>query len=303
MRLLSYEKNDEIHLGLLVKDKIVDVSTAYSSLFKGSIPSDMLSFLAEGEIAMERARKVELAITHTGNNLNSLSDLIININEAKVLAPIPRPRKNIICLGLNYSEHAEETRSALPEYPIFFTKPPTSIIGPNAPILFPKHTSRVDYEAELAFVIGKPGKNIKENEAYDYIAGYTVLNDVTARDFQRRHSQWFKGKGLDTFAPMGPCIVTKEEVPNPHHLGISLKLNSVLMQNSNTQHMIFKIPTLLRYLTMDMTVEPGDIIATGTPSGVGFTRKPPTYLKPGDVMTVTVEQVGVLQNKIVSQAI
>jgi 2-keto-4-pentenoate hydratase/2-oxohepta-3-ene-1,7-dioic acid hydratase in catechol pathway len=161
----------------------------------------------------------------------------------------------------------------------------------------------VDYEAELAFVIGKPGKNIKENEAYDYIAGYTVLNDVTARDFQRRHSQWFKGKGLDTFAPMGPCIVTKEEVPNPHHLGISLKLNSVLMQNSNTQHMIFKIPTLLRYLTMDMTVEPGDIIATGTPSGVGFTRKPPTYLKPGDVMTVTVEQVGVLQNKIVSQAI
>lgn len=301
MRLLSYEKNHVVHLGLLIKDKIVDVSMAYSSLFKGSLPSDMLSFLDAGETALEKAKKVEQAVTTSEKDLQSISDLVFNMREAKVVAPIPRPRKNVICLGLNYSEHAEETRSPLPEYPIFFTKPPTSIIGPNAPVLFPKNTYRVDYEAELAFVIGKHGRNISENDAYDYIIGYSVFNDITARDFQRRHAQWFKGKGLDTFAPMGPCIVTKDEVPNPHNLRISLKLNDTLMQNSNTQHMIFKIPTLLKYLTMDMTVEPGDIIATGTPSGVGFSRKPPIYLKPGDVMTVTVEHVGVLQNKVASQ--
>jgi 2-keto-4-pentenoate hydratase/2-oxohepta-3-ene-1,7-dioic acid hydratase in catechol pathway len=301
MRLLSYEKNDVVHLGLLINDKIVDVSMAYSSLFKGSLPSDMLSFLDEGEAALEKAKKVEQAITTSEDDLQSISDLVFNMHEAKVVAPIPRPRKNVICLGLNYSEHAEETHSPLPEYPIFFTKPPTSIIGPNAPVLFPKNTYRVDYEAELAFVIGKRGRNISENDAYDYIVGYSVFNDITARDFQRRHAQWFKGKGLDTFAPMGPCIVTQDEVPNPHNLRISLKLNDTLMQNSTTQHMIFKMPTLLRYLTMDMTVEPGDIIATGTPSGVGFSRKPPIYLKLGDVMTVTVEQVGVLQNKVASQ--
>jgi 2-keto-4-pentenoate hydratase/2-oxohepta-3-ene-1,7-dioic acid hydratase in catechol pathway len=300
--LLSYEKNDVVNLGLLIHDKIVDVSMAYSSLFKGSLPSDMLSFLDEGEVALEKAKQVEQAITTSEEDLQSISDLIFSMRAAKVVAPIPRPRKNVICLGLNYSEHAEETKSSLPEYPIFFTKPPTSIIGPNAPVLFPKNTYRVDYEAELAFVIGKQGKNIAENEAYDYIAGYTVFNDITARDFQRRHVQWFKGKGLDTFAPMGPCIVTKDEVLNPHNLGITLKLNDALMQSSNTKHMIFKIPTLLSYLTMDMTVEPGDIIATGTPSGVGYSRKPPIYLKPGDVMTVTVERVGVLQNKVTSQA-
>jgi 2-keto-4-pentenoate hydratase/2-oxohepta-3-ene-1,7-dioic acid hydratase in catechol pathway len=301
MRLLSYEKNDVVHVGILLHNRIVDVNAAYSIMFKGSIPSDMLSFLDEGEVALEKAKKVEQAIRTSKKDLQSISDLIINIQEAKVIAPIPRPRKNIICLGLNYSEHAEETQSALPEYPIFFTKPPTSVIGPNAPVLFPKHTYRVDYEAELAIVIGKQGKNIPESEVYDYIAGYTVFNDITARDFQRRHAQWFKGKGLDTFAPMGPCIVTKDEVPNPHNLGITLKVNDVLMQNSNTKHMIFKIPTLLSYLTMDMTVEPGDIIATGTPSGVGFSRKPPIYLKPGDVMEVTIEHVGVLQNKVISQ--
>jgi 2-keto-4-pentenoate hydratase/2-oxohepta-3-ene-1,7-dioic acid hydratase in catechol pathway len=259
--LLSYEKNDVVNLGLLIHDKIVDVSMAYSSLFKGSLPSDMLSFLDEGEVALEKAKQVEQAITTSEEDLQSISDLIFSMRAAKVVAPIPRPRKNVICLGY-----------------------------------------RVDYEAELAFVIGKQGKNIAENEAYDYIAGYTVFNDITARDFQRRHVQWFKGKGLDTFAPMGPCIVTKDEVLNPHNLGITLKLNDALMQSSNTKHMIFKIPTLLSYLTMDMTVEPGDIIATGTPSGVGYSRKPPIYLKPGDVMTVTVERVGVLQNKVTSQA-
>lgn len=183
----------------------------------------------------------------------------------------------------------------------FFTKPSTSIIGPDAPILFPKSTNKVDYEAELAFIFGKRGKDVAEEEAYDYVAGYTVFNDVTARDLQRRHEQWFKGKGLDTFAPMGPHLVTRDEVHDPHNLEISLELNGTLMQKANTGNMVFKIPTLIKFITMDMTVEPGDVVATGTPSGVGYTRKPPVYLKPGDVMKVYVEKVGVLRNSVVIQ--
>jgi len=301
MRLLSFRIEGKIRLGLLAEDKIIDMAEAYQYLFGESAPADMISFLEEGDIAVEKARRLESAAKTSLRKLSPAPGMVFDASRVEVLAPIPRTRKNIICLGLNYRQHAVETKSPIPKCPIFFTKPPTCIIGPDAPILFPKCTSKVDYEAELAFVFGKPGKDVNEEDAYDYIAGYTILNDVTARDLQRNHEQWFKGKGLDTFAPMGPHLVTKDEVPNPHDLEISLELNGVTMQKSNTGDMIFKIPELVKFITMDMAIEPGDVVSTGTPSGVGFTRNPPVYLKPGDIIKVSVEKMGTLQNKVISQ--
>lgn len=301
MKLLSFKANDETRLGLIVNDNIVDVDKGYHHLFGAHIPSDMICFLEEGEAAMTKARRLEDASQKSWRTLCSASDVIFNVGDVEVLAPIPRTRKNIVCLGLNYSEHVKEFGSSIPKYPIFFTKPPTSIIGPNASILFPKNTKEVDFEAELAFIFGKRGKDVPKEKAYEYVAGYTVFNDVTARDIQRRHGQWFKGKGLDTFAPMGPYLVTKDEVPDPHNLNISLELDGVMMQNSNTRNMIFKIPSLVRFISMDMTIEPGDIVATGTPSGVGYTRKPPVYLNPGNIVKISLEKVGILQNRVISQ--
>jgi acylpyruvate hydrolase len=285
----------------LTKGKIVDVCNASLLLFKESAPSEMLSFLDEGESAMAKVKRLEGAAQERWESLCASSNTVFDGSEVEVLAPVPRPRKNVVCLGLNYVEHSEETGQSVPKYPIFFTKPPTSIIGPDAPVLLPKSTDKVDFEAELAFVFGRRGKDVGEGEAYSYLAGYTVFNDVSARDLQRRHGQWFKGKSLDAFAPMGPYLVTRDEVPDPHDLEISLELNGKIMQKANTRNMLFKIPTLVKFITMDMTVEPGDIVATGTPSGVGFTRKPPVYLQPGDTVKVSIEKVGVLQNRIVSR--
>jgi len=301
MKLLSFRAGGEVRLGLFVKGRIVDVGSAHSHLFGESAPSDMISFLEEGEAAMAKAKRLEDAAQRIWKTLHSASDIVFDAGDVEVLAPIPRARKNIICLGQNYSDHAVEVGLPIPKYPVLFTKSPTSIIGPDAPILLPKSTSMVDFEAELAFIFGKRGKDVGEEDAYDYVAGYTVFNDVTARDLQFRHEQWFKGKSLDTFAPMGPHLVTKDEVPDPHGLKISLELNGVLMQRSSTRNMIFKIPTLVKFITMDMTVEPGDVVATGTPPGVGHSRKPPNYLKHGDVVKVSVERVGVLQNRVISQ--
>ncbi len=301
MKLLSFQVEGETRLGLLVKNRIIDVDKAHYHLFGVHLPCDMNSFLEKGEDAMARAKVLEAASQTRWKTLCSVTGIAFSAKDVKILAPIPRTRKNIICLAVNYYEHADETGIDKPRYPVFFTKPPTSIIGPDAPILFPKSTSEVDYEVELAFVFGKQGKDVSERDAYNYVAGYTILNDVTARDFQRNHKQYFKGKSMDTFAPMGPYLVTKDEVSDPDNLKISLELNGVGMQNSNTRNMIFKIPSLIRFITTDMTVEPGDVVATGTPSGVGFTRKPPIYLKPGDIVKASVEKLGILQNSVVSQ--
>ena len=215
--------------------------------------------------------------------------------------PIPFPRKNIVCLGLNYADHVAETNLAVPKYPIFFTKPPTSVVGPSQPITYPRTSRKIDYEIELAFIVGRKGKGIPEERAYEYIFGYTVINDISARDLQKRHEQYFKGKSLDTFAPMGPCIITKDEVPDPHNLDMELKVNGQVMQKSNTGNMLFRIPQLLSMLSADMTVEPGDIVATGTPAGVGFARKPPVYLNPGDVVEAWIEKIGILRNPVKPQ--
>jgi 2-keto-4-pentenoate hydratase/2-oxohepta-3-ene-1,7-dioic acid hydratase in catechol pathway len=224
-----------------------------------------------------------------------------SLAEVETLAPVTTPGK-VICIGLNYRDHAAETQMKLPGEPVFFSKFSTSVVGPGQPIVIPPVTRQVDYEAELAIVIGKRGKAVPVERAGDLIAGYMVFNDVSARDLQFRDGgQWIKGKGLDTFAPTGPYLVTADEVPDPHRLAIQLWVNGQLLQNSNTSHMIFSIPTLVSYLSQLVTLEPGDLIATGTPPGVGYTRKPPVFLKSGDEVTIEIEAVGRLSNPVVEK--
>jgi 2-keto-4-pentenoate hydratase/2-oxohepta-3-ene-1,7-dioic acid hydratase in catechol pathway len=220
--------------------------------------------------------------------------------KARLLAPIPRPEKNIFCMGRNYAEHAAERGAQVPDKPVFFTKPPSAVIGPGAGILHHACTSQLDYEAELAVVIGHGGRDIPRAEALAHVFGYMNLNDVTARDLQRAHQQWFKGKSLDTFCPTGPALVTADEVPDPQRLAIQLRVNARVRQSSSTARMIFDVATLIEVLSMGMTLEPGDIIATGTPSGVGAATG--EFLKAGDVVEVEVEGLGCLINQVVAPA-
>jgi 2-keto-4-pentenoate hydratase/2-oxohepta-3-ene-1,7-dioic acid hydratase in catechol pathway len=221
--------------------------------------------------------------------------------EIRLLAPIPKPGK-IICIGLNYRDHAEEGKMAIPEAPTVFAKYSNTIIGPREPIVLPKNSVKPDYEAEFVVVIGKRGRHIREADWRDYVFGYSMLNDVSARDFQMATSQWTMGKTFDTFAPFGPEIVTADEVKDPHNLAISLTLNGEVLQNSNTGKMIFQTPRLIAFLSSVFTLEPGDIISTGTPAGVGFARKPPRWLRPGDEVTVRVEGLGELTNPVVAES-
>jgi len=263
----------------------------------------MIALLELEEGLREAGRAVEEAerLLREGEAEALLEEgLLHRVEEVELDAPIPRPRKNIICLGLNYLDHVEEGGAELPEVPVFFTKAPTAVIGPHDDIVYSRATGKLDYEVELAFVIGRRGKYIPRREAYDYVAGYTILNDVTARDLQRRHRQWFRGKSLDTFAPMGPCIATPEEVGDPMDLDMWLRVNGELRQSSNTGRMIFDIPEIIATLSDGMTLEPGDVIATGTPSGVGMTD-PGKLLRPGDVVEACVEGVGTLRNRVVAE--
>ena len=222
----------------------------------------------------------------------------------RLSAPIPQPRKNVFCVGRNYSEHIAEGARALnsvitaTEVPVFFTKPATAICGPDDDVpIFPHVSTRIDYEVELAVIIGKAGRDIPADRAIEHVFGYTILNDVTARDVQRRHgNQWFMGKSLDGSAPVGPWIVTADEIADPHALGIRLWVNGELRQNGNTRDMIFDIPTLIASLSEGLTLEPGDIIATGTPSGVGYAMEPPRWLAHGDRVVCEVDGIGQLGN-------
>lgn len=249
----------------------------------------MLHLIEEGEDGLDRVRRwasnPPAAERHNGAT-------------AELVAPIPRPHK-IICIGLNYRDHAEESKMAIPETPTVFSKYATSVIGPGAPIVLPKSSSKPDYEAELAVVIGKGGRHIAEEDWRAHVFGYTVVNDVSARDFQMATTQWMIGKTFDSFCPMGPQIVTADEIENPHNLRVSLSINGEVLQDSNTRNLIFGVPKLIAYLSSVFTLEPGDIISTGTPGGVGFARKPPRWLAAGDVVTVTVEGVGTLVNPVV----
>ena len=203
-------------------------------------------------------------------------------------------------IGLNYRDHAEETKAEIPRDPILFSKYATAIIGPDDPILLPAVSKEVDYEAELAFIMARRGRHIPKAQALEFVAGYTILHDVSARDYQIRKpgGQWMSGKTFDTFAPMGPALVTAEEIPDPHVLDITCRVSGELLQSSNTKHLIFSIPDIVAYCSHIFTLEPGDVIATGTPGGVGFTRKPPRFLKEGDVAVLEIQGIGLLQNPV-----
>ncbi|MDR3699531.1 MAG: fumarylacetoacetate hydrolase family protein [Candidatus Sulfopaludibacter sp.] len=224
----------------------------------------------------------------------------VDLGKVTYHSPIPRPPK-IICIGLNYRDHAEESKLPIPDVPTVFCKFPTAVTGHNQPVVLPKNSVKPDYEAEFAVVIGPGGRHIAEQDWQKHVFGYTILNDVSARDYQMATSQWMIGKTFDTFAPIGPAVVTADEIEDPHNLNISLSLNGEVMQNSNTRNLIFRIPQLIAHLSSVFTLEPGDIIATGTPAGVGFARKPPRWLRPGDDMLTTIEGLGELHNPIVAE--
>jgi 2-keto-4-pentenoate hydratase/2-oxohepta-3-ene-1,7-dioic acid hydratase in catechol pathway len=232
------------------------------------------------------------------------------LDRVKLLAPIPRPRRNLFCVGWNYAEHFAEGKGfrgasapqEVPEHPALFSKNPATVTGPDTPVLHPgPRSAELDWEVELAVVIGKKGRDVAETAALGHVFGYTIANDVSVRDFQRtRHGgQWFKGKNFDTHCPLGPWIVTADEIPDPQVLDISSRINGETKQASNTRHMVFTVARIIAELSAGMALEPGDIILTGTPSGVGFARTPPEYLRPGDVMEMEIGGIGVLRNKVV----
>ena len=298
MRLVTFESPAGPRLGAGVGENVLDLAAS------ADLPTDMLTFIEAGERTWERARTLVQQLEHDG-----VREGLQPLRAVKLLAPIPRPRKNVFALGLNYKEHVAEGARArgsemkLPEYPVFFSKVTTSVIGPDEPIPYDGRLSdRWDWEVELAVVIGKAGRDITREQAFDHIFGYTVLNDVSVRDIQRKHgNQFFRGKSIDGTCPIGPWIVTRDEVPDPHRLRGTTRVNRVTKQDSNTSYMIFDIPATIESLAAGMTLEPGDIIATGTPDGVGFARNPPEFLKPGDVVEMEVEGVGLLRNPVVDR--
>jgi 2-keto-4-pentenoate hydratase/2-oxohepta-3-ene-1,7-dioic acid hydratase in catechol pathway len=258
-----------------------------------------------GRASSKLPRSMRALLQSLDGDLESLDEIVRSAPaEARLpmadvtLGPVVPDPEKIICIGLNYRDHATETNLALPEVPTVFAKYSNTLIGDGDAILIPAATSQVDYEAELAFVMGRRAKNVSEQEAMAYVAGYTIFNDVSARDYQLRTSQWTLGKSFDTFGPVGPALVTKAEVPDPHDLSIRLRIGDELLQDSNTRHMVFSVAMLVAHLSTAMTLEPGDIVATGTPAGVGFTRKPPRFLKPGEIVRVEIERLGVLQNPV-----
>ncbi|MGA2184139.1 MAG: fumarylacetoacetate hydrolase family protein [Bryobacteraceae bacterium] len=232
---------------------------------------------------------------------NPPADAVTPRDQITLLAPIPRPPK-FICVGLNYRDHAAESHSEIPSVPTIFSKFSQCVIAPGEAIVLPKNSTKPDYEAEFAFVIGRGGRHIAAGDWEKHVIGYTIVNDVSARDFQKATSQWLMGKTFDTFAPMGPWITTADEIDDPHALNIRLTINGELMQNSNTRELIFGIPALVAYLSSVITLETGDIVSTGTPAGVGFARRPPRWLRPGDEVVIAIQGLGELRNPVVAEA-
>jgi 2-keto-4-pentenoate hydratase/2-oxohepta-3-ene-1,7-dioic acid hydratase in catechol pathway len=289
MKLITFEHEGHARVGALHDAEVVDFESAWGD--RGPAPSSLLELLRGGPTALGEARAVDAAASKSAR---------LPLKSVRLLSPLPRPTK-VLCVGLNYRDHAEETGQPIPKVPIFFTKAPTSVIGPEAPIVLPVDSEQVDYEAEVAIVIGSRCRRADPAAAREAVAGYTIMNDVSARDWQFRTSQWFIGKTFDTFGPMGPALVTADEVGDPHVLDVSLRLNGNVMQRSNTRHLIFGVTDLVVELSRVMTLEPGDVIATGTPGGVGFIRKPPVFLRPGDHVEISVARVGTLSNPVVAE--
>lgn len=293
MRLMTYHSADGPRLGAVRDDGFVDVQAAAAAIGR-HLPADMLSFIEAGEAALDTAA---LAIDSASAQ---------PLDGVRLAAPIPRPRKNVFCVGRNYQEHIVEGARArgaevvVPQHVVFFTKPPTAVIGHDGEIRWdPDVTQKLDWEAELVVVIGRGGRDIPPERADAYVFGYTIGNDVSARDLQSAHTQWFKGKGLDTSCPLGPWIVPKRDLPNAGDTAIRLRVNGEVRQESRTSQMIFDVPTIIAQLSAGLTLEPGDMIMTGTPSGTGHGMTPPTFLKDGDVVEAEIDGIGVLRNRVV----
>lgn len=299
MRLVTFESYRKWRAGIIVDDIIVD-STVAAIAAEINFGTDWISNrqiirLNPSQLSQLERAALDIVAAHP-------SDFdVFPIEKARLGPPIPDPDK-IICLGLNYQRHAEEAGLKPPDVPILFAKYRNSLNGPTDPIILPSVSEEIDYEAELAVVIGKRCKNITSAQAFEYVAGYMAFNDVSARDLQMRTGQWLSGKALDTFAPCGPALVMNE-IHNPQSLGISTRVNGQILQQANTSDMIFSIAETLSHISQLMTLEPGDIIATGTPEGVGFKRNPPIFLRDGDVVEVEIEGIGTLRNPVVSNKI
>lgn len=299
MKLLTYKTQDtEPRLGFLHNNQVVDMED-FGEISNFPLPNDMLDLI---DMGFEIIAEITELISETEENF--FEEISYELDEVTFLAPIEKPRKNIIGIGLNYTEHVAEsartldTTGKLPAKPIIFSKPPTTVTATNTEIIKnTKLTSQLDWECELAVVISKKGKYVAKEDALDYVFGYTVINDISARDC-RREGQWIVSKGQDTFAPMGPVLVTRDEIENPHNLNLSLKVNGVEKQNSNTKFLLFNINDLIEDLSVVFTLEPGDIIATGTPAGVGAGRDPQEWMYDGDVVEATVEGIGTIVNTI-----
>ena len=298
MRLVTFSQQGNIKLGIQQADTVLDLEILGHKTNQ-EFPQTMLDLIDSGPEMLAR-----IADTIRTGSENLIASATVPQNEFTLLAPIPKPRKNIFGIGLNYTEHVAEsarsldTANELPQKPVIFSKPPTAVTGPETFIIHnPEITQQLDWECELAVVIGKKGKFVAKENALDYVFGYTIINDISARDC-RRAGQWIVSKGQDTFAPMGPALVTADEIKNPHNLNLSLTVNGVEKQNSNTKFMLFSINDLIADLSTVFTLEPGDIIATGTPAGVGAGRTPQEWLWHGDVVEATVEGMGTLRNTV-----
>ena len=286
MRFLTFEVDGQVRPGLLTSSHtVVDLLPAgFSSLL------DLIEKGPEG-IA---------AATQYANTAIKDSVQQHALSEVKLKAPIPRPKK-LLCVGLNYRDHALETNSEIPNVPTIFAKMSTAVIAAGENIVLPKVSKSPDYEAEFAFVIGRGGRHIKAEDWARHVFGYTIVNDVSGRDYQKATTQWLMGKSFDTFAPMGPWIVTADEIPDPHDVDVKIEINGEVLQDSNTRELIFKIPYLIEFLSSVFTLEPGDIVSTGTPAGVGVARNPQRFLRPGDDVIVKIPAIGELRNPVVAE--
>jgi 2-keto-4-pentenoate hydratase/2-oxohepta-3-ene-1,7-dioic acid hydratase in catechol pathway len=285
MQLVTYQSTSGPRVAGVAGHGYVDLNAIDSRL-----PSDMMGLLALGPAGIQRAQQAIVYGTALG------------AKDVRLLAPVPRPRK-VICVGLNYADHAAESGAPIPEEPVIFNKFATSVCGHGDPIILPRISTQVDYEAELVVVIGRGGRHIPESKALEHVGGYCCGHDVSARDWQlgKPGKQWLLGKTFDTFAPFGPHLVTPDELGDPGNLGIQLRLNGQVMQSSSTRQLIFSIPKLLAYISDVCTLEPGDVVFTGTPPGVGMARKPPVFLKSGDVVEVEIERLGILRNPVTAE--
>ena len=305
MNLATLSTNGQANAAVKLSDgsflEIAKAASARTGLIKAVHEGELQSIIESGDEAL---RDIRMLVADAENG--ELDGAKHAADSVMLLAPLPVPRKNVFCVGRNYAEHiaegerAQNTTIGVTEHPVYFTKPSTAVIGPLAPIpIFPSVSEAIDYEVELAVVIGKAGRNIPKSNAFKHVFGYTIMNDVTARDVQRRHGgQYFKGKALDGSCPLGPCIVTADEINEPQNLDISLFVNGERRQNGNTASMIFDIPTLIASLSEGLTLEPGDVLATGTPSGVGYAMDPPQYLKHGDRVVCEISGIGRLENTV-----